>query len=156
MVPAVWIEHTTYRLQGGCSTAELSRHGEGDNRAGALLQPAFGRQMGQRHSCRLASAAPWASASSFAQAICRWTRPPRPQSVEAMTRSRPTRSAKRRIRSATSSGCSTKLSDGIEPDLIVLLSDINMPGMDGLQLLAEIKGGLAGPSRDDGHRVRRR
>src|SRR5207245_185187 len=26
MVPAVWIEHTTYRLQGGCSTAELSRH----------------------------------------------------------------------------------------------------------------------------------
>src|SRR5437016_2004275 len=26
MVPAVWIEQTTYRLQGGCSTAELSRH----------------------------------------------------------------------------------------------------------------------------------
>src|SRR5712691_9666087 len=26
MVPAVWLEHTTYRLQGGCSTAELSRH----------------------------------------------------------------------------------------------------------------------------------
>src|SRR5438105_2269277 len=25
-VPAVWIEQTTYRLQGGCSTAELSRH----------------------------------------------------------------------------------------------------------------------------------
>ena len=27
----------------------------------------------------------------------------------------------------------------IEPTLIVILSDINMPGMDGLQLLAEIK-----------------
>ena len=25
-MPAVWIEQTTYRLQGGCSTAELSRH----------------------------------------------------------------------------------------------------------------------------------
>lgn len=34
-----------------------------------------------------------------------------------------------------------KLSDGIEPSLIVLLSDINMPGMDGLQLLAKIKHG---------------
>jgi len=34
-----------------------------------------------------------------------------------------------------------KLSTGIEPALIVLLSDINMPGMDGLQLLAEIKQG---------------
>ena len=31
------------------------------------------------------------------------------------------------------------LSDGIEPQLIVILSDINMPGMDGLQLLGEIK-----------------
>jgi CheY-like chemotaxis protein len=35
----------------------------------------------------------------------------------------------------------SKLSTGIEPALIVLLSDINMPGMDGLQLLAEIKQG---------------
>ena len=35
----------------------------------------------------------------------------------------------------------SKLSAGIEPALIVLLSDINMPGMDGLQLLAEIKQG---------------
>jgi CheY-like chemotaxis protein len=31
------------------------------------------------------------------------------------------------------------LANGIEPTLIVILSDINMPGMDGLQLLAEIK-----------------
>ena len=29
--------------------------------------------------------------------------------------------------------------NGIEPTLIVILSDINMPGMDGLQLLGEIK-----------------
>ena len=32
-----------------------------------------------------------------------------------------------------------KLGDGIRPQLIVILSDINMPGMDGLQLLAEVK-----------------
>ena len=32
-----------------------------------------------------------------------------------------------------------QLSGGIEPTLIVILSDINMPGMDGLQLLSEIK-----------------
>jgi CheY-like chemotaxis protein len=31
------------------------------------------------------------------------------------------------------------LTGGIEPQLIVILSDINMPGMDGLQLLGEIK-----------------
>src|SRR5207247_3709543 len=31
------------------------------------------------------------------------------------------------------------LSGGIDPQLIVILSDINMPGMDGLQLLGEIK-----------------
>jgi CheY-like chemotaxis protein len=31
------------------------------------------------------------------------------------------------------------LGEGIEPQLIVILSDINMPGMDGLTLLAEIK-----------------
>jgi len=31
------------------------------------------------------------------------------------------------------------LSDGVEPTLIVILSDINMPGMDGLRLLREIK-----------------
>jgi CheY-like chemotaxis protein len=32
-----------------------------------------------------------------------------------------------------------KLAQGIEPQLIVILSDINMPGMDGLTLLREIK-----------------
>ena len=31
------------------------------------------------------------------------------------------------------------LADGIRPELIVILSDINMPGMDGLALLGEIK-----------------
>jgi len=31
------------------------------------------------------------------------------------------------------------LHEGVEPQLIVILSDINMPGMDGLQLLGEIK-----------------
>jgi len=32
-----------------------------------------------------------------------------------------------------------KLKDEIQPELIVLLSDINMPGMDGLALLREVK-----------------
>src|SRR5579872_3287595 len=31
------------------------------------------------------------------------------------------------------------LSVGVQPELLVLLSDINMPGMDGLQLLREVK-----------------
>jgi CheY-like chemotaxis protein len=33
----------------------------------------------------------------------------------------------------------TMLAEGIRPELIVILSDINMPGMDGLTLLGEIK-----------------
>ena len=32
-----------------------------------------------------------------------------------------------------------KLAGGVEPSLIAILSDINMPGMDGLDLLGEIK-----------------
>src|SRR6266581_8306314 len=32
-----------------------------------------------------------------------------------------------------------KLANGVRPELIVILSDINMPGMDGLTLLREIK-----------------
>ena len=40
---------------------------------------------------------------------------------------------------ASGEGALEKLADGIEPTLVVILSDINMPGMDGLQLLTEIK-----------------
>ena len=36
-------------------------------------------------------------------------------------------------------GALKMLSEGIRPELIVILSDINMPGMDGLTLLREIK-----------------
>ena len=32
-----------------------------------------------------------------------------------------------------------KLAGGVEPNLIAILSDINMPGMDGLDLLGEVK-----------------
>ena len=37
-----------------------------------------------------------------------------------------------------------KLDDGVRPELIVVLSDINMPGMDGLALLQEVKRRNAG------------
>lgn len=40
---------------------------------------------------------------------------------------------------ASGEGALQLLCDGIEPQLIVILSDINMPGMDGLTLLGEIK-----------------
>ena len=33
----------------------------------------------------------------------------------------------------------SKLNNGVDPQLIVILSDINMPGMDGLTLLGEVK-----------------
>jgi CheY-like chemotaxis protein len=36
-------------------------------------------------------------------------------------------------------GALKQLTEGIEPTLIVILSDINMPGMDGLTLLGAIK-----------------
>jgi two-component system, response regulator, stage 0 sporulation protein F len=35
-----------------------------------------------------------------------------------------------------------KMAEGIDPQLIVILSDINMPGMDGLTLLEHIKKGF--------------
>ena len=34
-----------------------------------------------------------------------------------------------------------QLRDGIQPEVVLILSDINMPGIDGLQLLHEIKRG---------------
>jgi CheY-like chemotaxis protein len=48
---------------------------------------------------------------------------------------------RRESREGTYSGeeALNKLTDGIEPQLIVILSDINMPGMDGLTLLREVK-----------------
>ena len=54
-----------------------------------LLQAQFQRP----HSCLLASAAPADNARSLAQANCGWMRPPIPQSVPAITFSRPTASA---------------------------------------------------------------
>jgi len=45
---------------------------------------------------------------------------------------------------------------GIEPGVIVILSDINMPGMDGLQLLGKIKGALPRSAGHNGDRLWRR
>ena len=50
----------------------------------------------------------------------------------------------------------TSCSSDIEPELIVILSDINMPGMDGLALLREIKQRRAGAAGDDGDGLWRR
>ena len=49
-----------------------------------------------------------------------------------------------------------QLADGIEPKLIVILSDINMPGMDGLQLLRRDQAALPRSAGDDGDRLWRR
>ena len=40
---------------------------------------------------------------------------------------------------SSGAGALDLLEGGVEPQLIVILSDINMPGMDGLTLLGEIK-----------------
>ena len=71
------------------------------------------------HNCFDASRAPSASDASFIQTILvsTWTRPakvPKPQSTPAMTLSRPTALAYCTMRSATSSGCSTKFEVGID------------------------------------------
>ena len=63
--------------------------------AGAADQRYFARQTSGHvadypQSSLVASLAPSASACNLAQAICGWMRPPRPQSVPAMTLSRPT------------------------------------------------------------------
>ena len=57
-----------------------------------------------------------------------------------------------------------KLAGGVEPNLIAILSDINMPGMDGLDLLGEIKrrypelpgANCSSPRHDQAHRRRHR
>ena len=40
---------------------------------------------------------------------------------------------------ASGEGALQQLGNGIEPELMVMLSDINMPGMDGLTLLDEVR-----------------
>ena len=49
-----------------------------------------------------------------------------------------------------------RLAGEIEPQLMVILSDINMPGMDGLALLREIKNRRPDLPGDDADRLRRR
>ena len=86
-----------------------------------------GRQRAH-HNCFDASLAPSASEASFIQTILvsTWTRPakvPKPQSTPAMTLSRPTARAYCTMRSATSSGCSTKFEvESITPGTMILPS----------------------------------
>jgi CheY-like chemotaxis protein len=47
------------------------------------------------------------------------------------------------------------LAGEIQPTLIVILSNINMPGMNGLQLLSEIKQRCPGSPGHDGHCISR-
>src|SRR5262249_6213057 len=61
----------------------------GDRLGRSAQIPAPGRQ--GLPGYRAARAAPSASAFSFAHAICGWVRPPKPQSVPAMTFSAPSR-----------------------------------------------------------------
>jgi CheY-like chemotaxis protein len=49
-----------------------------------------------------------------------------------------------------------RLAEGIEPTLIVILSDINMPGIDGLDLLREVKAAVSRSLSHDGDRLSRR
>ena len=100
MTPAdslLWSEGGIVRHCYGSARSTILASAVGQRTPGALSPTAGGS----------ANAAPCASASSLAQAIIGWTRPPSPQSVAAMTRSLPTPLVKRRMRCATSSGCST-------------------------------------------------
>ena len=76
------------------------------------------RYAARRHSAALASRAPSASAFSLTQTTDGWTsqvaaKLAKPQSAPAMTFSRPTAWAKRPMRSAISSGCSTMFEEWV-------------------------------------------
>jgi hypothetical protein len=71
-----------------------------------------------------------------------------------------TRARQRRWHFANSGeGAPEQLAEGIEPHLIVILSDINMPGMDGLTLSGLVgrnQAAVPRPDGDDGDLWRRR